>query len=64
MINEVVLIKIIITINEIHIESPIAPYFINATVITEKMKHYCAKPSARLQDIQPSAAWCCANLGL
>ena len=36
MINEVVLIKIIITINEIHIESPIAPYFINATVITEK----------------------------
>ena len=31
---------------------------------TLRMKHYRAKPSARLQAIQPSAAWCCANLGL
>ena len=28
------------------------------------MKHYRAKPSAHLQAIQPSAAWCYANLGL
>ena len=32
--------------------------------MTGKMKHCRAKPSARLQAIQSSAAWCCANLGL
>ena len=29
-----------------------------------EMKHYHAKPSERLQAIQPSAVWCCANLAL
>ena len=33
-------------------------------ITSTKMKHYRAKPSARLQAIQPSATWCCANLGL
>ena len=33
-------------------------------ILCKKMKHYRAKHSVRLQAIQPSAAWCCANLGL
>ena len=45
--------KVMNSIRNIKLRNQNLPHF----CVTARMKHYRAKPSARLQAIQPSAAW-------